>query len=77
MLMPSWSSAPSQPGKSQQKTLTSRDPVLGEQITKEICNRLRLFELTALKGCYIRLGQRELFVQQIATIRQISYAEIL
>ena len=32
MLMPSWSSAPSQPGKSQQKTLTSSDPVSGEQI---------------------------------------------
>ncbi|MCZ8163872.1 MAG: hypothetical protein O9246_00555, partial [Brevundimonas sp.] len=35
MPMPSWSSAPSQPGKSQQKTLTSRDPVSGEQISAD------------------------------------------
>jgi len=33
MLTPSSFSAPSQKGKSQRKTLTSRDPVSGEQIS--------------------------------------------
>jgi hypothetical protein len=35
MPTPSWSSTPSQPGKSQQKTPTSRDPVSGEQIRSQ------------------------------------------